>query len=590
MALGEWQTGDRISPAYGTTKQRAQDVSPGVKRTVFFIGPVEPSTITPRGNVLLTTGIYNFVMVVDSEQDIQGASQELALYPILPWERWDLDGTNVQTVTYSPAVVNTPGRSDNSCAPLPIEAPELKAAATEYRTLMASTIGKAKVYCRSVEEDLLRFDKNFRKFLESEDDHPVSKHGWLINVNAALSRFSSQTFAGTSPIMETECHFWSHSFLGVGAATLALTTIRRIVETAVLDASFCNILDEISDPPARQGRRLCSIPSDDAFWSSDHIDAAATAVQAKKSRGEAGDDTLLPLIVCFSGRDGFRSTQFSLSAPLEIITNCNTVSWTLLTLTHEISHVIIEAVLGKLLDINNVGAIERIYSLVIGETPPANFKELLSEYLCIAFMRMAGHEQMSPAIINNIILKHYAEADEILTHIFDFIYFYRKDNELYIRSVWASWAVIPNIRDRIPDYLIRTLCALLSRNMHIANKYDETFNILLDNLKSLQSEHPNAQYLQGAIDEMVKNKDGYIKTLKCREHFVKLVRFFLYSPAIAERFMKSIGPSSNSLTTLIFDGRSIGGPLRFLETVSRDKRPSETKSLWILYQLAFHKI
>ena len=142
-------------------------------------------------------------------------------------------------------------------------------------------------------------------------------------------------FAGTSPIINRECHFWSHSFLGIGVANLALINIRLFIEKTLGAARI----------PERF-QLMCADPKN-------IIDLTSTTPLHKDFLGEVKlqDDAaepIYPLITYFSARDGWRGTATTISAPLAAVSSCNSVRWSLITLTHEFSHIIIGAILSDL--------------------------------------------------------------------------------------------------------------------------------------------------------------------------------------------------------------------------------------------------
>src|SRR5262249_33177458 len=139
----------------------------------------------------------------------------------------------------------------------------------------------------------------------------------------------------------------------------------------------------------------------------------------------------IPLVTCFSGRDGFRSTRLSLSAPLEVITGCNTAEWTLLTVTHEISHTIVEGVLSALLRPENP---ETLAPIIQGKSSGSLFERVVE---MLAWAHWAFEEKSEGTLsldkFSSLVLAHAGEVNEILTHVFDFLYFYQGNANSYIK-------------------------------------------------------------------------------------------------------------------------------------------------------------
>ena len=96
--------------------------------------------------------------------------------------------------------------------------------------------------------------------------------------------------------------------------------------------------------------------------------------------------------------------------------------------------------------------------------------EDLRVLLCFPLCTLEGNE-LDEDHVGQRLRDEWAECNELLTHIFDFLYFYRGDAEAYVRCVWASWAVIPNIQHRLTDYITRCLCALHVRISAIVSSH-----------------------------------------------------------------------------------------------------------------------
>jgi hypothetical protein len=195
------------------------------------------------------------------------------------------------------------------------------------------------------------------------------------------------------------------------------------------------------------------------------------------------------------------------------------------------------------------------------------------------------------------IERHRREIDEIMTHCFDFLYFYHKDVKHYVHSVWASWDVIPNIAERVPEYVIRTASALLTLNLRKNDPYGTTLNQLREQLSEVSSDFPNSKYIKKALDMMEVEREGFINALIKREHLVKIVRYFLYSPEVLQSVFRDDassgrdeGPKAHGgypMKWLAFGRVLPQNPLRFITQYARDKDPNPARTNWLLHHLAF---
>lgn len=595
-ALKNWDAGTRSSPIFSLNNSKAPDLASKPKTVLCFIGPLHPSEIPPSIAAYLTLGLYNILLVAENALARRRLTRFLEQHADVPWETWHITSGVICETQYSPCLTRELAPISELGA-ITIDA-ELKPTTAEYRALVATTLSKGNRYLPSITKELLLLDQGLRQQLTRPDHHSVTKLQWLVNVNAALSRFSSQTFAGTSPIQQSECHFWTHSLLGIGLASQALLNVRRYVHQAFEESDFPTRIQALkSEPP--HAKAFQSMGLSDPWWQQHHLPDPEEIT--------LGSDELnrLPLVVCFSGRDGFRSTSFSLSAPLEVISACNTIGWSLLTLTHEFSHVFVDGILAALLpDLCKPDGRQKLMNLLKKPPVRTNLYEQLQDFLLFCFLTLEREARQVPDdkslhvedanALAEIIQIHYQELNEILTHVFDFMYFYQRDVKSYVTSIWGSWDVIPNIQDRIDDYLMRSLCAILSHNLLIRDSKETTIAQLKEHLETFKNGSPDGQYAGQAIERLDKQNTDYCLRLGNRLPLVKLVYAFLYSPSVAAMIVRE-RPTSGK-TYKLFSPKTfsknqpIENPLRFLFEFPGDVKSDPSKSLWILTQLAFAKI
>jgi hypothetical protein len=193
----------------------------------------------------------------------------------------------------------------------------------------------------------------------------------------------------------------------------------------------------------------------------------------------------------------------------------------------------------------------------------------------------------------NKLRDEWEEANELLTHVFDFLYFYQSDASAYVRSVWASWGVVPNIQHRIPDYLTRSLCALHASNLRRNKGVDVTFDALTNALKATAKEFPELPFVSAGLNELSERADFYKGRLRRRIKLVRIVRSFLYSEDVSRKLAAdpTAGGSNEKggydFRVSEFAGECIRNPLRFISAFSEDKASDSIKSLWVLAHVAF---
>jgi hypothetical protein len=533
--------------------------------------------------VFLTLGLYNVLCAADTESDRDAARAIAELCQ--NWEEWEIEQSrvvNVRSANLTSAEVPSDLLKglDSSLVPT----------AREYATLIASSKARARVFAPGIlPDDLSRFDRQLRSAVASPRLNDLSRQGLLTVANAALSRFSSQTFSGVSPILETESHYWTHSLLGVGVGSLALQQTRRFVENVFSEADIPRRLRRLAHVPPHPSP-LTELGALHAFWESQPLFASPLE--------EVGtpDDPTLPLLTFFSARDGFRSTEISLSAPLETVSSCNTICWTLLTITHEMTHSLMGAILAQLLPRpDDQPSLERTLKLLDESATPSSLLDQIHEYCGYAFLKMSlpSSNEYNPTVeeFADLLRRGVGALNELLTHVFDFLYFYRGDAKLYIKAVWESWAVIPNIADRVADYLVRCLCALHSSNLKKQDSLRITYNQLLGQLDAVNRETAGKlTYLPEAHALLASQQDHFEAELGRRALFVKLARSLLFNSDVAQRLSEPSAYGSVSFEQVKageFPSERVSNPLRFIEDACKDRSGDFVRSALILTQLAF---
>jgi hypothetical protein len=327
-----------------------------------------------------------------------------------------------------------------------------------------------------------------------------------------------------------------------------------------------------------------------------------------------GDAPPLPLITYFSGRDGFSSHIYTLSAPLTTIAECNSLRSSLLTITHELAHIQIRGVLSVVYpDIDNAEhialATEMLTPNFKAKTWLEAAKQLLLEGVVSLEQEWNGTDQLDnelgdPAATSRILRRWRREAQEILVHAFDFLYFYSSKPNVYISSIWHSWCAIPGIADRVPEYVIRTLCATGSTYLYMEDHVARLEAIKDDALEQFREVKAAgsllSDYVDGAIQQLENNwtpsngSPGIRSKLRAGLILTRFVKAFLYSEVFAaqiysERYItsSSVKESGYAKKRNQYDLVPIGNPLRFLSENIKDS-PTETDSIWVLHNLAFN--
>ena len=310
----------------------------------------------------------------------------------------------------------------------------------------------------------------------------------------------------------------------------------------------------------------------------------------------------------FSARDGWRGTSTTISAPLATINSCSSTRWSLITLTHEFSHIIISAILADLYpDFTDPSEIKSFRALWYNNKPGAHLFEEIQRIILFSILEMneAGHGITSAENYNHylqheelkILLRRWQPyIEETMVHVFDFLYFYGRDVERYIRGIWASWGTIPNVSSRIEDYVVRSISAVLSHHWRRADDAEDLAKQEVTSaLQKLQESKLGGRYVEEALQLLDKKWDSHIKRqVRARRQLVKIVSTYLFSEEIASNIRGESEISGGTKDTEGYplhpghiDERSIRNPLRFIEIYTKLAEPSIAHSVWMLYTLAF---
>lgn len=300
----------------------------------------------------------------------------------------------------------------------------------------------------------------------------------IVQINSALSYLSTQALSGAVPILERRSLIRRHSLLGVGTAVLALTSITRAAERAFATAALETVLSERAATAAPLPG-LGDLPSYDASnWRLHHLDRFSVPPQRPFAK-----------IPYFSGRLGFRETEYTISASLHAITAGASPEWSLLTVTHELLHGHVRNLIAQILEgdpsRHPTPKWREFYqrfarSIMRGPLADENLLDSLRKvifgYACSTLswgsLSRDPHTEKTGEHSLDFRVKYrlpdeeslwllldgeLRNISEVFVHVLDLHYFYRSCLSAYVPLVWRSWAVLPHVRGDLRQYLLRTL-------------------------------------------------------------------------------------------------------------------------------------
>jgi hypothetical protein len=231
--------------------------------------------------------------------------------------------------------------------------------------------------------------------------------------------------------------------------------------------------------------------------------------------------------------------------------------------------------------------------------PPTNMYEELQAYFCFALASMARDDVeerifvRSSAHLVEVVQNTYQEVSEILTNIFDFMYFYQREPSVYIPAIWGSWDVIPNIMSRVDEYLVRTLTAVLIDNLQAEDPYKATMEVVQGELEKLLKKFPDTNIIERALSTLTNERQRFREEMMKVIYLAALSNAFLYAPAVASimnRGFAQAGKGQEHKANVFEPGHVVGNALKFMFDQSQSaltNEPDFKKSAWMMAQLAF---
>lgn len=424
-------------------------------------------------------------------------------------------------------------------------------------------------------------------------------HADLQNINSGLSRFAAQLCVCIPPLENYECHYWAHSALGLGTAVLGLCSvvehIYRAVATKDIPLRFAKLCEKNFPEglsAAAKDAKVFDISSED---------------YTPEAPADAHDHPMVSLPF-FSGRDGFNSNRYSVSAPIASIHGATNIRWSLSNITHELSHDIIQGILHQLVPGKTrksahreiLEAITRNEDKTIGDYIRKRFlltvpffsprEEPQSENDGISTGRWERSGEMTQEQladhIDSLLYHVRIDIEEIMVHAFDFIYFHKRDGEKYVKSVWSSWATIPEVKRRVPKYLIRSLCTLGLRP-EAAKDSEYAYRQLSRILGSMCRSDAIGGCCGFALSYLQENKEAIVRDALLQWPMADIVGRFLFTANYVTELHGETG-LGGSFRMLRFDEKTLSNSLAFAQRFGRGlDKISPASAAWLYNCLAY---
>ncbi|WP_169312805.1 hypothetical protein [Owenweeksia hongkongensis] len=324
----------------------------------------------------------------------------------------------------------------------------------------------------------------------------------VIQVNAALSYVSTQTFSGVTPILERRSILRRHSLLGVGSAVKGVTKTIRFIEDAFNGLNIDEIINNsFKNSPKLSGIEEPLVQINTKKWSEQY--------GVDKWFGQGANENQFPKLAYFSGRLGFREAEYSISAANQALTCGGGLDWSILTITHEMTHGhvrdILKYVLSGDLRHNVDDEFKQMHACFRkfcqnpksdGFTQLESIRNLFFLYLSLSlthgsltFRGMGRVENrqvvelvdLSTEDLRGQLQNENRNINEIMVHVLDLKYFYANRLKPYIALIWNSWSQVSHVKADLRQYVLRSLLSIASKEKGDDHKrFEASVNKFID--------------------------------------------------------------------------------------------------------------
>ena len=478
--------------------------------------------------------------------------------------------------------------------------PAINDVITELVKLQANGAETSKLICASAGGDYAEPRLALQKRKQQLTDQ-------LVQVNSALSYVNSQAYAGIAPILQHECQIRKYSLLGIGSAHNGIAAFTEFCELTFQRYPVDTVVkQEFKKAPGFSFEYTGSeTPADwdDIRFNVDHYIADVTPQESKLN------------LAYFSGRLGFRETQFTVTAPLQALSHAGTARWSLMTLTHELMHAHVRALLAAVFSSiqgnDPVAAFESLYKEFCNrsseEKKPTSLLETI-QFVLFNYCDMkpgvdAGAAKLASGASSTItfdvkrvdtsrfttrLQAYYREINEILVHVLDFNYFYDCREGPYLMLLWSSWAPVSTVLDNVEEYLLRSVLAISCRlSGNSEARFSQAAGKVEKVLQGLEKRHPSDPLFTLALKRLANSTvrkqllakfclSIYLVDMAQKALVCKHIHAALYTD---QNRLKHDLKYSYALETGSFEPITIASPVAFVSDLLRRELEGETTTL-----------
>jgi hypothetical protein len=514
----------RVSPLFPLlNSQSTPDFGDG-KLTVDFLVYREPFRVLGRLfrthaaheglTVWFGIGLASVVLVRKEKSAYPAAIDEFAAN-LLIGEHWEVREGALHSVSYS-------GSRSSELAPdikvpnLLAEGDEPTAVFEEFFLSLGLALRRASTYTPSELTVLRGFEDEVRDLMEqvvfigsdrgtrqppdSLQDYDLSDGivreqlyqqaiDKVVQINSSLSYVISQAYRGAPPLLQSAPLIQRHSLLGVGRAHRALVNMVRDIERALHSMSVRESIGRAWGAwPPLDGFGKGQSPIDTSTWKTLRLPDVLLHNTPDEDQHK---------LTYFSGRLGFRESEYAVAAAIQALAGGDSPHWHLSTMTHEVLHghvrEILNAVFGPVREDGPRG-VKELWQLIFSRFRQQmrdgcgdewklidSARNVFLHYVCLTTQmgsltrpprpreRMDGVDVIGMLAVprqDEVLLAAFElenrSVAEIMVHVLDLYYFFDDDPARYLSAIWRSWESVPSVMRDTRQYVLRSLLACTS--------------------------------------------------------------------------------------------------------------------------------
>ncbi len=313
----------------------------------------------------------------------------------------------------------------------------------------------------------------------------------VLQTLATLKAVNVQAFNGVNVYNSNVSRSGRHSLFGIGMCYAGTYQLYRYCQKYFKKLifrleDFNNFISDGRSPVKEENFNL---------WQNKlSLEEDIYSIDKLYSRYSVDGDAVCHLIY-FSHRYGYREAKKSISIAKQSVPLCIIPTWSLSTFFHEFLHSHVRILLTTTLEQNGniAGLLEDVADGIksINNHSTDSLKDFLQvgildcirASLCLENRKHEHQKGFTGDILKKGLRLQYDKINEIMVHTLDFHYFYDSDPDLYIKAIWMSWLMLPATKNRIPEYVMRTACAIGTNKDNLS--LQDSFKWALDKIKTV---------------------------------------------------------------------------------------------------------